>query len=296
MNWDDYDVFCHVIEHAGFSAAARAMDRPKSTVSAAILRLETEVGTRLLERTTRQVRLTEAGETLYQSIGQLFSGLRDARMDAIAQGEVVAGTLRIAAPYEFGSHHLAAVACRMMARYPKLKVRVDVEHDAINPLEHRYDIAFAMLDSGLPASNIVLRRMFSLERGVFASPELLQALGEPRTPQELSMLPMLCGSADSSWLFTDEEGRSHSVPAVSPRLCSGNADVRLQAAVASLGVARITATFCEQAVAAGRLRRLLPDYVCAPLRVYALLPGKRLMPAKVRMFLDALGEQAGVAT
>ncbi len=86
------------------------------------------------------------------------------------------------------------------------------------------------------------------------------------------------------------------MPTPLPRLNSGNADVRLQAAVAGLGVARITATFCAQAVREGRLRRLLPDYTCAPLRVYALLPGKRLMPAKVRMLLDALSQQAGVAT
>ena len=77
------------------------------------------------------------------------------------------------------------------------------------------------------------------------------------------------------------------------RLSSDNANIRLQAAVAGLGVARITATYCEPAVRAGRLRRLVPDYACAPLRVYALLPGKRLMPAKVRLFIDFLAELYG---
>ncbi|MDB5998577.1 MAG: hypothetical protein JWP52_276 [Rhizobacter sp.] len=295
MNWDDYDVFCHVIEHGGFSAASRAMDRPKSTVSASIVRLETELGARLLERTTRQVRLTEAGETLYHSIGPLFTSLRDARTDALAQGEAVAGTLRIAAPYEFGANHLGPVACSLMARYPQLKVRIDVEHAAVNPLEQRYDIAFAMLESGLPASSLVQRRMFSLERGVFASPELLQRFSEPVQPLELTALPLLCGSTDSKWTFIAPDGTTETVPTPASRLNSGNADVRLQAAVAGLGVARITATFCEEAVRSGRLRRLLPHYTCAPLRVYALLPGTRLMPAKVRMFLDELGKQAGVA-
>ncbi len=296
MNWDDYDVFCRVIEHGGFTAAARAMDRPKSTVSASVARLEAELRARLMERTTRQMRLTEAGETLYHGIGPLFAGLREARADALAQGETVAGTLRIASPYEFGAHHLGPVACSLMARYPQLKVRIDVEHDAINPLDRRYDIAFAMLDAGLPASSMVQRRMFSLERGVFASPELLERHGEPATPQELAALPLLCGLADTKWTFTAAGGATSTVPTPLPRLNSGNADVRLQAAVAGLGVARITATFCAQAVREGRLRRLLPDYTCAPLRVYALLPGRRLMPAKVRMLLDALSQQAGVAT
>ena len=296
MNWDDYDVFCHVIENGGFSAAARALDRPKSTVSAAIVRLETQLGSRLLERTTRQVRLTETGESLFHSIGGLFTSLREARVDALAQGELVAGTLRIAAPYEFGSHHLGPVACSLMSSHPLLKVQVDVEHGAINPLDRRYDIAFAMLEVGLPASSLIQRRMFTLDRGVFASPELVQRLGEPREPQALAAWPLLCGSSDAQWTFTAADGQVETLLTPSSRLNSGNADMRLQAAIAGLGVARITATFCEQAVRAGRLQRLLPDHTCAPLRVYALLPGRRLVPAKVRLLLDALGAQAGVAS
>lgn len=294
MNWDDYDVFCHVIEHGGFSAAARAMDRPKSTVSAAIGRLEAELGSRLLERTTRQVRLTETGETLFHSIGTLFAGLREARIEALAQGGIVAGTLRVAAPYEFGAHHLGPVVCGMLASHPQLKVRVDVEHGSVNPLDRRYDIVFAMLDAGLPASSLIQRRMFSLERGVFAAPALVRRLGVPSTPQDLTAWPLLCGYADTQWSFTAEDGSVDVLPTPSSRLNSGNADMRLQAAIAGLGVARITATFCERAVREGRLQQLLPAYTCAPLRVYALLPARRLMQAKVRLFLDALGEQAGI--
>ncbi|MCE9660765.1 MAG: LysR family transcriptional regulator [Burkholderiales bacterium] len=296
MNWDDYDVFCHVIEQGGFSAAARETGRPKSTISAAIARLEEALGMRLLERTTRQMRATDAGDSLYHGIGPLFIGLREARADALAQGEAIAGTLRIAAPYEFGAHHLGPVACELMARYPRLKVRLDVEHEPVNPLEKRYDIAFAMLESGLPGSSVVQRRMFSLERGVYAAPALLERQGTPKTPQALAEMPLLCGAADMRWTFTHADGSSESVAVPTPRLHSGNANVRLQAAIAGLGVARITATFCEEAVQAGRLRRLLPGLACEPLRVYALLPARRLMPAKVRMFLDALGRQAGVAT
>ncbi|MEO8523321.1 MAG: LysR family transcriptional regulator [Caldimonas sp.] len=295
MNWDDYDVFCHVVEQVGFSAAARSLERPKSTVSAAVARLEARLGVRLLERTTRQVHLSDAGEALYRGVGPLFSGLREAHADALAQGETVAGTLRVAAPYEFGAHHLGPVACELMARYPRLKVRIEVEHEAVNPIERHYDIAFAMLESVLPGSTLVQRRMFSLERGVYASPRLFKRQPEPKQPQALAELPLLCGASDARWTFTAADGSSESIATTAPRLRSGNADVRLQAAIAGLGVARITATFCEAALQAGGLRRLLPGFACAPLRVYALLPAKRLMPAKVRMFLDALGRQAGVA-
>jgi DNA-binding transcriptional LysR family regulator len=292
MNWDDYDVFCHVIEDGGFTAAARAMERPKSGVSASIARLEAALQARLFERTTRRVRLTEAGEALYHSVGPLLRGLREAHTDALAQGEAVAGSLRIAAPYEFGANHLGPVACAVMARHPQLHVQIDVEHAAVNPLEQRYDIVFAMLESGLPASSIVVRRMFTLERALFAAPALLAAHGEPQRPHDLAAMPLLVSSADTEWSFRSADGVVESVPIAAARLTSANADVRRQAALAGLGVARITATFCDEAVQRGQLRRLLPHHACTPLRVYALLPTKRLMPAKVRLFLDALGAPA----
>ncbi|MGE5117206.1 MAG: LysR family transcriptional regulator [Betaproteobacteria bacterium] len=291
-NWDDYDVFCHVIEHGGFTAAARALARPKSGVSASIARLEAALGARLLERTTRRVRLTAAGETLHHAVGPLFAGLREAHGDALAQRQAVAGALRIAAPYEFGAHHLAPVACELMARHPELEVRIDVEHGPVNPLEQRYDIVFAMLESGLPASSIVVRRVFSLDRGLFAAPLMLAGRGEPRCPRDLAALPLLVSPVDTEWSFRGADGVVESVPIAAPRLVSNNADVRRQAALAGLGVARITASFCDDAVRDGALVRLLPGHACAPLRVYALLPTKRLMPAKVRLFLDALESQA----
>ena len=296
MNWDDYDVFCHVIENGGFTAAAQAMQRTKSGVSASIARLEAALQARLFERTTRRVRLTEAGETLYHSVGPLLHGLREAHTDALAQGGAVAGTLRVAAPYEFGANHLGPVACVLMARHAQLRVQIDVEHAAVNPLEQRYDIVFAMLESGLPASSIVVRRMFTLERALFAAPSLLATHGEPHGPRDLAAMPLLVSSVDTEWGFRSADGVVESVPIGSPRLVSSNADVRRQAALAGLGVARITATFCSHDVQAGRLVRLLPEHACAPLRVYALLPTKRLMPARVRLFLDALGAQAEEGT
>lgn len=290
MNWADYDVFCHVVEQHGFSAAARSVDRPRSWVSAAVLRLEAELGARLFERTTRKLRLTEAGEALYSTMGPLFGSLRQAAADAKAERDDVSGLLRIASPYEFGAHHIAPVACALMTTHPDLKVQLDVQHASVSPLEAPYDIVFAMLDSPLPSSSIVVRRALMLERGLFAAPSLLARHGEPADPADLERLPLLAGIADVEWRFTDADGEVGRTAIRSPRLRSSNADARLQAAIAGLGVARITATFCSSAVAAGLLRVVLPDHRCDPLPIYALLPARRLMPRKVRRFLDALDE------
>jgi len=294
VHWDDYDTFCHVVEHGGFSAAARALERPKSSISASVIRLEELLHARLLERTTRRLRLTETGEAVYHGIGPLFASLRDAHGEAVAQRRGVVGTLRIASPYEFGANHVAPVATAMMRAYPDLQVVLDVEHTWVNPQEQRYDIAFAMLQTDLPASTIVVRRVFSLERGVFAAPELLARHPEVRTPADLARLPLLTGSGDTEWLFKSASGVIERVAVDRPRMCSANADVRLQAALAGLGVARITSSFCAAQVRKGHLRSLLAHHSCEPLRVYALLPAKRLMPEKVRVFLEALGQRETV--
>ncbi|MBS0338483.1 MAG: LysR family transcriptional regulator [Proteobacteria bacterium] len=288
MNWDDVDAFCSVIEHGGFTAAARALGRPKSSVSASVARLEAQLNARLLQRTTRRVSPTEAGSSLYQDVGPTFERLREIQVEAMSLGSEVAGTLRIAAPYEFGAHHVGEVANAMLKAYPALRIDVEVEHAHIDPLDRRYDIVFSMIESALPASGTVARRVFSLPRGVYASPGLLAQFGTPDTPEALSRLPLIASLSETHWPFADPAGTGLEVPVAMPRMRSSNAAVRRRAALDDLGVARITQTFCAEAVREGSLVRLLPGYECAPLKIYALLPGRRLMPPKVRVFLDAL--------
>ena len=293
MDWNDVEAFCCVIERGGFTAAAKAMNRPKSSISASVSRLETEVGARLLQRTTRRVRPTEAGESLYQDAGAMFQRLREIRLDAMARGKAVAGTLRIAAPYEFGAHHLGAVACAMLARYPDLRVDLDVEYGRVDPLDRRYDIVFSQFDEEADSARVA-RRTYAVPRGLYAAPQLLERSRAVRQPEDLAELPAIASSMDAEWSFTDARGAEHKVP-IRPRMRTVNAEVRRRATLDGLGVSRIVRTFCAAEVKQGRLVEVLPDYGCAPLRFHALLPGRRLMPPKVRLFLEALGA-SGVST
>ena len=129
--------------------------------------------------------------------------------------------------------------------------------------------------------------MFSLARGVFAAPALLEKYPKVRTPQDLAELPAIATPMDAEWSFNDAEGGTHAVP-IRARMRSPNADVRRRATLEGLGVSRIVLTFCEEHVRRKRLQPLLTDYGCAPLRIHALLPGRRLVPPKVRIFLDLL--------
>jgi DNA-binding transcriptional LysR family regulator len=288
MDWRDWELFCEVVQHGGFSAAARVLGHPKSSLSAAVQRLEGNLGLRLIERTTRHLRLTDAGDTIYQRVKPLFIALHDTHGEALAMSSAISGTLRIKSPYEFGANHAGPVACELMERYPDLAVRIDVEHEIVSPVAENYDIVFAMLEAPLPSTGIVIRKVSSLERGLYAAPSLLEKFGMPCTVEDLVRLPMLTAPNDTPWALTTPAGVTEHLALQKARLISSNADIRLQAALAGLGVLRVTASFTDAAVAAGSLERLLPDHVCEPLRVHALLPARRFVPAKVRCFLDAL--------
>jgi DNA-binding transcriptional LysR family regulator len=200
----------------------------------------------------------------------------------------ISGTLRIKSPYEFGAHHAGPVACELMNRYPDLTIRIDVEHEIVSPVAENYDIVFAMLEAPLPSTGLVIRRVSSLERGLYAAPALLEQFGVPRTLRDLARLPMLTAPNDAPWALTTPDGVTEHLDLPKARLVSSNADIRLQAALAGLGVLRMTASFTDAAVAAGSLQRLLPYHTCEPLNVHALLPARQFVPAKVRCFLDAL--------
>ena len=288
MDWRDWEVFCEVVQHGGFSAAARVLGHPKSSLSAAVQRLEGNLGLRLIERTTRHLRLTDAGDTIYQRVKPLFIALHDTHGEALAMSSAISGTLRIKSPYEFGANHAGPVACELMERYPDLAVRIDVEHEIVSPVAENYDIVFAMLEAPLPSTGIVIRKVSSLERGLYAAPSLLEKFGMPCTVEDLARLPMLTAPNDTPWALTTPAGVTEHLALQKARLISSNADIRLQAALAGLGVLRVTASFTDAAVAAGSLERLLPNHVCEPLRVHALLPARQFVPAKVRCFLDAL--------
>jgi DNA-binding transcriptional LysR family regulator len=290
MDWRDWELFCEVVQHGGYSAAARVLGHPKSSLSAAVQRLETNLGLRLIERTTRHLRLTDAGETIYRRVTPLFVALHDTHSEALAMSGAIAGTLRIKSPYEFGAHHAGPVACELMSRYPDLAIRIDVEHEIVNPVAENYDIVFAMLEAPLPSAGIIIRRVFTVERGLFAAPRLLESYGEPRTLEDLGKLPLLTGPSDTPWTMTTPQGVTEQLSIQGARLISSNAYIRLQAALAAHGVLRVTASYAAVAVKAGLLQRILPDHLCDPLTVHALLPARQFVPAKVRCFLDALDD------
>ncbi|WP_316155860.1 LysR family transcriptional regulator [Cupriavidus sp. BIC8F] len=293
IEWKDWEIFCRVVEGGGFTQGAELAEVPKSSASAAVARLESQLGIRLFERTTRRVRVTERGQRLYERVAPLFAELHDISAEATSDSAEVSGLLRICTPYEVGSQHLSESLTRVLRAHPGLRVQVDVSWDQPDLIRHGYDLAFVMTDTALHDTSFASKRVVLIERAFYAAPALIKARGLPRTPQDLQGWPTLGNADDRHWEFL-RDGVEIARLDVEPRICTHNAELRLKAALDGLGVTRLSPRFVQDAVGQGQLVRVLPGYASSPLKVYVLMPARKLMPASVRLLLDVLEQTLGV--
>lgn len=289
MHLDDLQVFLAVARRQGFTQAALALDMPKASVSRAVSRLEQALGTRLFERSTRRLRLTDSGLRLAEQAAPLADRLEDVLNLAAEHDDTPRGTLRIAAPYELGVFRIGDVLTELLLKHPALEAEIELTSQPIDPRDQNYDIVFRLQTTPLPDSGQVARRIYSVARALYAAPSLVERLGSPRHPEDLAGWPGILSPEDPVWTLTGPGGDSY---ALRPggRMRAPNVGMRLHGVSAGLGMGLLATHFCRQAVRQGDIVPLLPEYRVAPARVYALLPGRRLMPAKVRAFLDLLSE------
>lgn len=290
MALDDLQLFLAVAEGEGFTAAARRLGLPKSTLSRAVARLEERLGQRLCERSTRHLRLTEAGKLLEEQTRPLVGRLGELLDYAQSRQDTPQGLLRIAAPYEFGVLRLGDVLADVLVRYPGLEAEVDLSSRVPDPRAEDYDIVFRIQSGPLPDSEQVARRIYAVARGLYGSPGLLARYGEPRCLADLAAWPCLPSPDEPVWSLRRGDGEIEELRPSGP-LRAQNVGMRLRGVRAGLGAAILASAYCRDALAAKAIVPLLPGYQIPPVRVYALLPGRRLMPAKVRVFLDALAEE-----
>lgn len=287
MHLDDLQVFLAVARRQGFSRAAEALSMPKASVSRAVARLEQALGTRLFERSTRRLRLTDSGRHLADQTAPLADRLELLLAQAAEHDDAPRGVLRIAAPYELGVFRIGDVLTELLLAHPALEASVELTSQAIDPRDQDYDIVFRLQSAPLPDSGQVARRIYSVARSLYAAPALIARLGQPRTPDDLAGWPGILSPEDPEWTLIAPDGAQHTLRP-SGRLHAPNVGMRLHGVSAGLGMGLLSTHFCRASIHRGDIVQLLPDYRIAPTRVYALLPGRRLMPAKVRLFLDLL--------
>lgn len=283
--------FVTVVEAGSFNRAADQLGASAAAVSRRISALEHALGVKLLNRTTRQLDLTEAGRQFYDDAVNIFELLESAEEKLQTGHQTIRGNLRIAAPLSFGIGRIAPVLPAFMQRYPNLKVHLQLEDRLTDLVAEGVDIAVRISDS-LQDSTLVATRIAAIPMVYCASPSYLQQHGEPANPTELSQHACLHYSLINSrenWRFA--MGDAPRDLEIHGPLSSNNGDVLREAAIQGLGIILSPAFIVEDALHDGRLQPILSSYRPAPYGLYAVRPSRQFTPVRVSALIDFLKEQ-----
>jgi DNA-binding transcriptional LysR family regulator len=287
-NVEDIRAFCEVAYSGSLTRAALRLGMSKSMVSRRLARLEAELGTRLLARSTRGLSLTEAGADFRPYAERMVAELQAARDALSRQGEAT-GRLRITAPLSFGNSHLAPVLAELAIRHPRLEISTSYSDRVVDIVGEGFDVAVRI--GHLPDSSLIARRITSVRGVAVASPAYLARRGTPRTPAELAGHEAIL-HGDSVWPFR-HAGRTITVrPRGRFAADSGSAEVA--AVVAGLGLNVMPAFLVGPAIGRGELVTLLDDYEIPEAGLYVVRPPPaEPVPNKIRALTDIMLEKFG---
>lgn len=292
-------VFQSVADEGGFAAAARKLDMSPAGVTRLIADLEDHLGARLLQRTTRRVSLTEAGEAYLARVRQILSDVDDAFDVAQAHSEQLSGQLRLLALPVLAVNILAPLAAEFRRLHPRIRIEVHVETLMAPPVGD-YDITLLVADEQYDA-NIIARPIAATEAVVCASPEYLRLRGVPRHPEDLAahdslQRPRADARNGVLRLFNPEENnRIVDVRLQPPVFVSNNLETLLSATLAGAGISGQPINIVAPYLRDGRLVRVLAPWNVGRYTIYAALPSRKFMPARTRAFLEFLAEHTRVA-
>jgi len=276
------------VDGGSLSAASRARNTPRATVSRRVADLEAHLRTRLLIRSSRRLTLTEAGRGYIAAARRILDDLDDAERGASGEYRVPRGHLTIAAPLMFGRLHVAPVVLAFLDAYPDITVRLKLADHVANLVDDHIDVAIRI--GALPDSAMVALRLGQIRWVTCASPAYLRAHGAPATPADLRDHDCIAFEglySTPSWSFASG-GRPLTGP-VAPRFAVNTADAASAAAIAGAGIARNLSYQVAAAVAAGELVPVLEEFAPPPLPVHLVHAGQTLLPLKLRAFLDFAG-------
>ncbi len=281
--------FCGVAREGSFSMASRHLGVSTAMVSKHIKRLEDELGVRLLNRSTRHCSLTEAGAEFYNRCQQLLAYLDEAEANVRNLSEEVRGTLKLSAPATFGTLYLMPAIAAYKKKFPSLAFNLRLSAQMPDLLEGGFDMAIHAGNSRLDDSDLVARKLGSFRLAVCATRQYLDANGWPRHPEDLrhhNCLIFHNEVATESWMFRGHD--SEISVNVQGDLHANQGNALRVAAVGHLGIVRLPDYMVRDDIHQGRLVEILDEYQSPPRAFYALYPHRRLVPAKVRSFVDFL--------
>lgn len=274
--WQAMRVFVRVAEQAGFAGAARQLNMSPPAVTRAVAALEARIGTRLLVRTTRSVKLTEAGARYLEDCRRILAEIEEAEAAASGAGATPTGELTVTAPVQFGRLYVLPVVMEHLARHPAVSTQALFLDRVINMVEEGVDVGIRI--GPLPDSGLTAIRVGGVRRVLCAAPDYLDRHGTPAHARDLRDHAVI-GSTGAA-----PGGRR-------PRLTCNTVDSVLAAALAGQGIARLLSYQVAPSVAEGRLRLVLDDPDGAPMPIHVVSVEGRRAPAKVRSFIDLAVER-----
>lgn len=275
-------LFANVVAEGSFTAAGRAQGISKQTVSARIAQLEEQLGLRLLERTTRRLRPTEAGARYYERCRAIATQIEDANREVQQQQAEPSGLLRVSAPTLYGRRYLAKVVASYLSRFPRVRIELALSDRRVNLVDEGFDLAIRV--GLLHDSTLSARRLGEGHVYFVASPSFVAAQGMP-SPSALPTLPCIGMRPVETW---EVAGQSYKLQ---PKLVVNDLEVGCDAAIAGLGIAQLPSIVCREPVRQGRLQLLFGPAATLLRPVHAVFPSRRHLSPKVRHFLDALSAE-----
>lgn len=283
-------VFAAVVDCGSFAAAADRLDISRAMASKYIAHLEEHLGTRLLQRTTRKLTLTETGTVYYERCVQILADIAEAEEGAAHLTEAPRGTLRLTVPVSFGLLHMGTLISDYLKRYPDVRIDVLLADRRVDLIEEGLDLAVRI--GSLPESGLIAKRLGSDRIAICGAPAYLKQHGLPKIPADLAKhncLTYSYAATGDEWRMKDRHGALHTVK-VSGSLRASNGDMAKLAALEGVGLIRQPRFLVGDDLRAGRLVEVLADYHAVELGIYAVYPSRKHLSAKVRVFVDYLTE------
>jgi DNA-binding transcriptional LysR family regulator len=290
---NDMLYFAEVVDRGGFAAAGRALGVPKSKLSRRISELEARLGVRLLQRTTRKLSLTEAGERFHRHCVAV-------REEAEAAAETVAlsqtephGTIRVSCPVTFSQSTIAHLVPLFLAKYPKVRIDMQVSNRAVDLVQEGIDVALRVRPTLDDSGSLVIKKLGMSHSLLVASPAMLQAHSRPQGVDDLQRLPTVAMSAmdgRATWRLVGPGGREHDLHH-RPVYTADDLLTLKCAVLQGTGMCALPDYMCGHELQVGALERVLPGWEPPPWIIHAVFPSRRGLVPAVRRFLDFLGEQ-----
>lgn len=283
QHWERVEAFIAVVRFGSFAAAARELQVSNSHVSRLVSQLELQLGTQLLYRTTRQIRLTDAGQLYYESCRHLFDGLREAESLLQHHQGQPTGLLKITAATTFGDRYIAPLVNDFQLLYPQLKVNMYFSNRQVELIEEGFDLAIRM--GVMRESTLIAKRLCDRQEYIVGSPAYLARISAPQTLTDLERHNCLVGTR-GYWLLQENGQRKDLVVRGNWQANSGPA--LLDAALKGLGLAQLPDYYVDKFLADGRLVSVLDGYRFNDAGVWVVYPQQRHLEPKVRLFIDFL--------